>query len=319
MDICILPLITTVIQLVIGTVWECFFKSYESDFYILMLQTFLTTFLSIGVPAYIYLLKAKKKISSDIAGGVKPNSLIIQAFILGVFGQFAGILANLPVNAIYLSFKPELPQNHPNIVNLKQLAVGILAMCAAPAFFEELMFRGIIFNHFRRFGSAAAIVLSAFLFAIVHYSALNFIGPFVLVLIFGLITAKTHRIIYAIIGHFAVNLTALVLTYTSNFPAWETYSNAIMIAAVFVSVPIVIHVVNKFRELAVPLPYSEIYPIEIIAESTFKTETGDTVKIIQHQPKEKMVFLAFSHIFSMPCIYIILTFFVFTTVAEFLF
>lgn len=318
-DICILPLITTVIQLIIGTVWEMFFKSYESDFYITMLQIFLTTFLSIGVPAYIYLLKTKKRIFPDIASDVKPNSLLIQAFILGVSGQFAGILVNLPVNAIYLTFKPEIPQNHPDITNLKQLAVGIIAMCVTPAFFEEIFFRGIIFNHFRRFGSSAATVLSAFLFATVHYSALNFAGPFVLGLIFGIITARTHRIIYAIIAHFAVNLVALLLTYSTNFPIFESYANAVMIAAIFISVPIVIHVVNKFRELAEPLPYSEIHPIEETEESTFQTETGDTVKIIQHQPREKMIYLAFQHIFSKPCIYIILAFFIFTAFAEFMF
>ena len=67
-------------------------------------------------------------------------------------------------------------------------------------------------------GPRRAILLSSFLFAIMHMTIANFIGTFFLGIVFGVMVYKTDSIYSAIIGHITNNTIALGLGYLLTNP-----------------------------------------------------------------------------------------------------
>jgi len=84
-------------------------------------------------------------------------------------------------------------------------------MVFAAAIFEELLCRGIILSALKPYGNGFAIVVSAFLFGIMHGNLHQFIYTFVLGLVLGYITVQTGSILAATILHAVFNAISGVL------------------------------------------------------------------------------------------------------------
>lgn len=89
-----------------------------------------------------------------------------------------------------------------------------MVVVAAPIF-EEALFRGIILDGFlKNYKPWQGILVSAFLFALIHGNLAQGIGAFALGVLFGWIYWKTNSIIPCILLHFINNLIAFVGTLT---------------------------------------------------------------------------------------------------------
>ncbi len=76
---------------------------------------------------------------------------------------------------------------------------------------EELIFRGLILQGFRRnYNAFIAVFMSALLFALFHLNPWQFPATFVLGLLLGLIVVRTNSIILSIIGHSINNILVLL-------------------------------------------------------------------------------------------------------------
>lgn len=98
------------------------------------------------------------------------------------------------------------------------LLYAIVLLAVFPAIFEELAFRGFVFNNLKKLaGTKSAVWGSSFLFALVHFSLLSLYW----LLPFGLILAyfrnRYNTIIYGIIGHFIHNSTVTLLDHFQVF------------------------------------------------------------------------------------------------------
>jgi len=80
---------------------------------------------------------------------------------------------------------------------------------------EELIFRGVILQGFRRnYSSTYSVFISALLFALFHLNPWQFPATFVLGLLLGWLMVRTNNIMLSIFGHFANNfLVLLSMTY----------------------------------------------------------------------------------------------------------
>lgn len=86
------------------------------------------------------------------------------------------------------------------------VTIGIMA-----PWFEEIFFRGFLFNAFRaRIGTAGGVLLSAFLFAAVHFDFSVFFGLFAIGIMLGTIYYHTQNLLAAVIVHGLWNVTTLV-------------------------------------------------------------------------------------------------------------
>jgi hypothetical protein len=97
-----------------------------------------------------------------------------------------------------------------SIYLLGNLAGLLLAIVFAPVL-EEFLFRGYLLNRWTlRFGPLPAMLLSAFIFAILHPDVL---GAFVFALIMSLLYMKTRSLLAPIIVHAANNMIAVLMEW----------------------------------------------------------------------------------------------------------
>lgn len=104
----------------------------------------------------------------------------------------------------------------------------ILAVALVPAVVEEIYLRGAVFQVFSRYaGTGLCIFLTAVVFAMLHGSLHNFVGPLLGGLVFGWLAFAYGSIWPAVIAHAANNLFylfALWLTDTySAFGIWNHF------------------------------------------------------------------------------------------------
>ena len=91
---------------------------------------------------------------------------------------------------------------------------AFLSIVVAAPILEELIFRGIILDGFlRRYSPVKSVVLSSFLFGIVHFNPWQFIAAFLIGLFAGWVYYKTRKLSLAIIIHAVNNLIAYLFGY----------------------------------------------------------------------------------------------------------
>ena len=92
-----------------------------------------------------------------------------------------------------------------------KLAV-FLFMAVGPALFEELAFRSFLFNQLQRFFTPQiTIIISAFFFALVHFSLLSLIWIFPFGLFLGYLRWKYNTLWYGVALHFTHNFMVIML------------------------------------------------------------------------------------------------------------
>lgn len=80
---------------------------------------------------------------------------------------------------------------------------------------EELLHRGIVYKRVRRMvGVKLAIVISAFLFAILHFNLVQAVYAFFIGIILALFVEKIGHLYGAILGHMTANFIAIIRTET---------------------------------------------------------------------------------------------------------
>jgi uncharacterized protein len=89
---------------------------------------------------------------------------------------------------------------------------AFVLMAACPAVFEEIAFRGVIYERLRRVGGPReALIVQALMFSILHLLPAIFISHFVIGLGLGWLRARTGSLIPGMLAHGLYNATLLLL------------------------------------------------------------------------------------------------------------
>ena len=95
------------------------------------------------------------------------------------------------------------------------LGLELLGSALITPFLEELLHRGVVFGRLRRRMSLwPAVVLSAFVFAVLHFNIVQFIYAFLLGVALAIFVEKTGKVYPAIIAHMLANAIAVIRTET---------------------------------------------------------------------------------------------------------
>lgn len=146
---------------------------------------------------------------------------------LGVMVSLASFLANL---AVLQLIGQDISAINPAAFQASDIGghplIYILAVALIPAVVEEIYFRGAVFQIFTRYaGTGLSIGMTALVFAMLHGSLHNFIGPFLGGLIFGWLAFTYGSIWPAVIAHAVNNLFYLfVLWLTDTYSAFGIWS-----------------------------------------------------------------------------------------------
>lgn len=91
--------------------------------------------------------------------------------------------------------------------------IGIFLMAILPAFFEESVYRGIIYQHYRKADPLWALILSGLIFGLIHGNFNQFLYAFVFGVILALLNEATGSVISSMVVHFVTNLVSTVEIY----------------------------------------------------------------------------------------------------------
>lgn len=205
-------------------------EAYNNLINNIVVQIFTVMLAQIGflIVYFVYNRDINYKVASKINFNIgwKNAALCVLIAVIGVFGinplisSIDGFLVDIGYN---LAGSLPLPMD-----NFGWLILNIILLAAVPAILEELIFRGVILNGYKKFGAVKAMVITSLLFALIHGSMQQLVFPFLFGLILSFVAIKTGSVIAPIIIHFVNNALVVILNYVSfsfeiAIPNWALF------------------------------------------------------------------------------------------------
>ena len=161
----------------------------------------------------------KKKEEGAVNYGFKPKSFLVIILLTIVtlvlqWGVTSPIAELIPMPEFIRELLEELAKELNDVY-------GLLTVAVAAPILEELLFRGIILDGLlKRRSVISSILISSFLFAIVHLNPWQFTAAMIIGSFSGWVYYRTRNLIYSIIIHFVNNFGASALLFL--FPEMES-------------------------------------------------------------------------------------------------
>ena len=134
----------------------------------------------------------------------------------------AAAIASIIINVIITRLNISFFENYTGYYNrYRMYSMPVLLMINSiainPALFEELAFRGVLYNYLDKFLNARfVIIITAFMFAVVHLNLISL----VLLIPFGIVVGNMRKrfgtIWYGVIFHFTFNLVTVLFDLYAN-------------------------------------------------------------------------------------------------------
>jgi membrane protease YdiL (CAAX protease family) len=124
----------------------------------------------------------------------------------------------------------------PNMDNGLKLFLSVITLCLLPAIAEELMFRGLLFAAFKKFGFLKASLLVSVIFAASHFNLAQIVYQIVFSFYLCYAVHKTSNLVFGMLAHFVSNCIAIGLPLTIEwYNGLETVSRANAVSLIIVS------------------------------------------------------------------------------------
>ncbi len=129
-----------------------------------------------------------------------PIAVFFQAILLTIINLFREVTPS------------SVPMPHDGL----QYLISFFIIAVSPGICEEVLFRGVMLDTYSKIGYKKSIIITALLFGMFHFNILNFVGPTILGIVFGIMVYKTNSIYSSMIGHTINNGIALTLGFILN-------------------------------------------------------------------------------------------------------
>ncbi len=177
----------------------------------------ITEFLLILAPSLALLLIGRYDFKNVLRiNRISLLNLFIILCIMGAALPVVGFLNMVNLFIIEAVFGRVVLPDIPVASNGTELLINILIIGGSAGICEEIMFRGVIQRGMERLGAIKAILITAFLFGLVHLDFQRFLGTFVLGALIGFIVYRTNSIFGGIFAHFANNSIAVIASYAAT-------------------------------------------------------------------------------------------------------
>lgn len=215
--------------------------------------TLITYILSLIVPFGIYALCIQMPIGAAFPFRKMRGDITVGGIFVGLG---AGIVASYATSYLeqalgLFGIGISMPEFEiPTALSAK--IIYIITMTVAPAFIEEMVFRGIVMQSLRRFGDMFALVSSALIFGIFHLNLIQTPYAFILGLCIGYFVMRTGSLWVGVIMHFLNNSIATVLTLAEPYCSEEMFlfiNLAYSLAAVMCGIIALCLLLVKYRDM----------------------------------------------------------------------
>lgn len=176
----------------------------------MLLQFLIEAFLVLPGISYLVMRKLSVKEGLGVrAVGWKEWLLMIPlAFCLDKIAEFINVISQLFAANSIGSHVAELVIKY-------SFPMAFFVVAVMPALCEELIYRGVLFQGYRKSGALTAVLLTAFLFGMMHMNLNQFCYAFVLGVLFAFVREITGSILPAVLLHIFVNGKSVVILYAS--------------------------------------------------------------------------------------------------------
>ncbi|GHU34146.1 hypothetical protein FACS1894105_00430 [Clostridia bacterium] len=111
-----------------------------------------------------------------------------------------------------LSMLPSLPQQPIDGMVGNNIVLEIISLGLITAFLEEIIFRGIVLKRLLKITKLpVAIILQAFIFALIHFNLLQSSYAFVLGIVLGIVCVYFGSVWFAFVLHAVYNITSILI------------------------------------------------------------------------------------------------------------
>lgn len=131
--------------------------------------------------------------------------------------QFVNLICQMIINIVKIICNIEISNNVQEIIINSNPIFTVIFVAIIGPIFEELMFRGTLFEKLRVYGDKTAILYTAIAFGLFHCNINQIPFAIVVGLFLGYAKAKTNNIIYPIIIHMALNSISAVTVIATQF------------------------------------------------------------------------------------------------------
>jgi len=142
---------------------------------------------------------------------VKPISIFF-AFLIMLFSYPVVVFLNM-VSMMFVD--NAVADIMPAVLDLGLLP-GLFFMAVLPAFVEETIFRGMLYNTYSKYRPVAGIILSAILFGLMHMNFNQMPYAIYLGLIMALMLEVTDSIVVPMVMHFTMNASSSIMLFLSE-------------------------------------------------------------------------------------------------------
>ena len=228
-----------VVSLILSLIVSQIASSYEIDRTVITSSVWYiagTTLANVLVYFFVYFFYTRKRIELS-AVKVKFNMkwhtylMVIAVGVITLLGvQY--LISSVDDVLFIIGYKLSVSPINPTDFGSFMLATLLLAV--APAIFEELIFRGIVFQGLnKRFKTIYAMLLSSLLFALFHGNIQQLVYPFILGMVMSWIVYRTGSIVSSMIVHFINNFLVVLTGFSMGLPGvWWKYLLAVGLAVI---------------------------------------------------------------------------------------
>ncbi|WP_026512139.1 CPBP family intramembrane glutamic endopeptidase [Butyrivibrio sp. LC3010] len=165
---------------------------------------------AIFVPLIIYLKKNGEPVISTLGFHKIKISTILLTILLTIVINPILIFGNL----FSQLFVPNVIAQGASNMMQDSAAPIIMVISLLPPIFEEIFFRGFLFNKYRTISTIMkAAILSALFFGILHLNLNQFCYAFLLGIIFAFVNVASGSIVTSMIIHFLINFGNILMLY----------------------------------------------------------------------------------------------------------
>jgi len=172
--------------------------------------------IEIGFLATVFIVALATKTNVFKATKLNTKPKTYQVALTAVIALIAYFGFSAMTNAFidFLELVGYSSSSSPIVVNVWwKYLLYTFTMAAVPAFCEELLFRGLIYQGLRKWSKVGAVFISALLFMLMHGSPDQTVHQFILGIILALVFNATGSIWCPMLLHFLNNFIALTLSF----------------------------------------------------------------------------------------------------------
>lgn len=193
------------------------------------------------IPSLIYVIVLRPKtvdgVSMSVVSPLTTLLTVVLTLCIMPLIMFINSLSSLLVeNGVDTTLNALVKEN--------PIWLNLIIIALLPAVVEEFIFRGLILNGYKRRNPLMAILLSAFLFGLLHMNLNQFSYAFVIGIVFGFLAYATGSLLPSILGHFIINGTSVLITHLTADSTQEPVATEVKIGIVeYISVYLTIGMV----------------------------------------------------------------------------